>query len=285
MRKMFMMGVLLLMGASLSSCLVAKKKYDAEVAAKNKLIREKKRLQAQRKTLTGQAASLKKDTARLGKELRDLKGKYQSLLSSSNLTTTQLRKKLNDREKELQRKEKLLADREAIVKKLQSAIARKDNALKNLLGKVRNALKNFDPDELTVSSKNGKIYVSLSEKLLFKSGRVDVDQKGKRALGKLAEVLKKNKDIDIQIEGHTDDIPIRTGRYRDNWDLSVLRATSIVQILTKDYDVDAEILTPAGKGDTMPVASNKTKEGRAKNRRIEIVLSPKLDELLKLLEN
>lgn len=285
MRKMFMMGVLLLMGASLSSCLVAKKKYDAEVAAKNKLIREKKRLQAQRKTLTGQVASLKKDTARLGKELRDLKGKYQSLLSSSNLTTTQLRKKLNDREKELQRKEKLLADREAIVKKLQSAIARKDNALKNLLGKVRNALKNFDPDELTVSSKNGKIYVSLSEKLLFKSGRVDVDQKGKRALGKLAEVLKKNKDIDIQIEGHTDDIPIRTGRYRDNWDLSVLRATSIVQILTKDYDVDAEILTPAGKGDTMPVASNKTKEGRAKNRRIEIVLSPKLDELLKLLEN
>lgn len=285
MRKMFMMGVLLLMGASLSSCLVAKKKYDAEVAAKNKLIREKKRLQAQRKTLIGQVASLKKDTARLGKELRDLKGKYQSLLSSSNLTTTQLRKKLNDREKELQRKEKLLADREAIVKKLQSAIARKDNALKNLLGKVRNALKNFDPDELTVSSKNGKIYVSLSEKLLFKSGRVDVDQKGKRALGKLAEVLKKNKDIDIQIEGHTDDIPIRTGRYRDNWDLSVLRATSIVQILTKDYDVDAEILTPAGKGDTMPVASNKTKEGRAKNRRIEIVLSPKLDELLKLLEN
>lgn len=285
MRKMFMIGALLLMGASLSSCLVAKKKYDAEVAAKNKLIREKKRLQAQRKTLTGQVASLKKDTTRLGKELRDLKGKYQSLLSSSNLTTTQLRKKLNDREKELQRKERLLADREAIVKKLQSAIARKDNALKNLLGKVRNALKNFNPDELTVSSKNGKIYVSLSEKLLFKSGRVDVDQKGKQALGKLAEVLKKNKDIDIQIEGHTDNIPIRTGRYRDNWDLSVLRATSIVQILTKDYEVDAEILTPAGKGDTTPVASNKTKEGRAKNRRIEIVLSPKLDELLKLLEN
>lgn len=282
---MYVMALLCLLGASMSSCLVAKKKYDAEVAAKNKLIKEKKRLQAERRKLLGQVSLLKGDTTRLGKELVDLKKKYETLRQKSTLTTTQLRKQLNDREKELQRKEKLLADREAIVKRLQAAIDRKDNLLKNLLGKVRNALKNFDPDELTVTSKNGKIYVSLAEKLLFKSGRVDVDRKGKKALGKLADVLNKNQDIDIQIEGHTDSIPIRTAKFRDNWDLSVLRATSIVQILVKDYDVDPKTVTPAGRGDTSPVASNKKKDGRAKNRRIEIVLSPKLDELLKLLEN
>ena len=285
MRRMYVMALLCLLGASLSSCLVTKKKYDAEVAAKNKLIKEKKRLQAERRKLLGQVSSLKNDTTQLGKELRDMKRKYESLQQTSNLTTTQLRKKLNDREKELGRKEKLLKDREAIVKRLQAAIDRKDNLLKNLLGKVRNALKNFDPDELTVTSKNGKIYVSLAEKLLFKSGQISVDIKGKKALGKLADVLNKNQDIDIQIEGHTDSIPIRTGKFRDNWDLSVLRATSIVQILVKEYEVDPKTVTPAGRGETTPIASNKKKEGRAKNRRIEIVLSPKLDELLKLLEN
>ncbi len=283
-RSIYVMALFCLLGASLSSCLVAKKKYDAEVAAKNKLIKEKKRLQAERRKLLGQVSNLKNDTTRLGKELRDLNRKYASLRKSSNLTTTQLRKQLNEREKELQRKEQLLADREAVVKRLKEAIARKDNLLKNLLGKVRNALKNFDPDELTVTSKNGKIYVSLAEKLLFKSGRTDVDRKGKKALGKLAEVLNKNQDIDIQIEGHTDSIPITTARFRDNWDLSVLRATSIVRILVKDYDVDPKTVTPAGRGETTPVASNKRKEGRAKNRRIEIVLSPKLDELFKLLD-
>lgn len=285
MKKAFTLILIGVFGMSLSSCLVAKKKYDAEVAAKNKLIKEKRRLQGEKRNLLKQVAGLKTDTTRLGKELRDLQGKYKSLYQSSQLTTNDLRKKLNDREKELQRKEKLLADREAIVKKLQAAINRKDQMLKNLLGKVQNALKNFNPDELTVTSKNGKIYVSLSEKLLFKSGRTDVDRKGKRALGKLAEVLKKNTDIDIQIEGHTDSIPIRTAKFKDNWDLSVLRATSIVRILTKDYKVDPKILTPAGKGEGFPVASNKNKEGRARNRRIEIVLSPKLEELLKLLEN
>ncbi|HAS39057.1 MAG TPA: flagellar motor protein MotB [Microscillaceae bacterium] len=285
MRKTLTLGLMAIIGLSLSSCLVAKKKYDAEVAAKNKLIKEKRRLQADKRNLQKQVAGLKSDTTRLGKELRDLQNKYNALFQSSRLTTNDLRKKLNEREKELQRKEKLLADREAVVKKLQDAIDRKDKLLKNLLSKVQNALKNFNPDELTVTSKNGKIYVSLSEKLLFKSGRTDVDRKGKRALGKLAEVLKKNQDIDIQIEGHTDSIPIRTAKFKDNWDLSVLRATSIVRILTKDYEVDPKILTPAGKGEGFPVASNKDKEGRARNRRIEIVLSPKLEELLKLLEN
>ncbi len=285
MRKILTLVLIGMIGMSLSSCLVAKKKYDAEVAAKNKLIKEKRRLQADKRNLQKQVTGLKSDTTRLGKELRDLKAKYAALSQSSKLTTNELRNKLNAREKELQRKEKLLADRESVVKKLQDAINRKDKLLKNLLSKVQNALKNFNPDELTVTSKNGKIYVSLSEKLLFKSGRTDVDRKGKRALGKLAEVLKKNQDIDIQIEGHTDSIPIRTAKFKDNWDLSVLRATSIVRILTVDYEVDPKILTPAGKGEGFPVASNKNKEGRARNRRIEIVLSPKLEELLKLLEN
>lgn len=131
--------------------------------------------------------------------------------------------------------------------------------------------------------KNGKVYVSLSDKLLFKSGSAEVEDKGKQALKKLSEVLNKNNEIDVEIEGHTDNIPIKTARYEDNWDLSVHRATNIVRILQEEYAVNAKRLTAAGKGEFMPKASNETAEGRAKNRRTEIVLSPKLDELFKLI--
>ena len=123
----------------------------------------------------------------------------------------------------------------------------------------------------------------MSDKLLFKSGSAEVEEKGLDALKKLAEVLNNNKDVGVMIEGHTDNIPIKTAQFKDNWDLSVARATNIVRMLDEVHQVDAKNLTAAGRGEYMPKASNETAEGRAKNRRTEIILSPKLDELYKLI--
>jgi chemotaxis protein MotB len=124
----------------------------------------------------------------------------------------------------------------------------------------------------------------MSDKLLFKSGSAAVEAKGKEAIKLLAGVLNKNQDIDILIEGHTDNVPIKTAVYRDNWDLSVARATSIVRILTDEYKITPTRLTASGKGEFWPRATNETAEGRASNRRTEIILSPKLDEIMQLLK-
>ena len=132
--------------------------------------------------------------------------------------------------------------------------------------------------------KNGKVYVSLSDKLLFKSGSAAIEEKGLDAIRTLAEVLLKNADIDVLIEGHTDNIPIKTAKYEDNWALSADRALSIVRLLSVTHGVNPKRLEAAGRGEFYPKASNDTPEGRAKNRRTEIILSPKLDELYKLIE-
>jgi chemotaxis protein MotB len=156
-------------------------------------------------------------------------------------------------------------------------------AIENLRKKMTDALVNFKPEELSVSIKNGKVYVSLQESLLFPSGSAVVNPKGKEALGTLAEVLNLNPDINVLIEGHTDSIPMK-GRYEDNWALSVGRSTAIVRILTNTYKVDPLRVTASGRSKYEPVDTNETPEGRARNRRTEIILSPKLDELMKLLE-
>jgi chemotaxis protein MotB len=148
---------------------------------------------------------------------------------------------------------------------------------------MTDALVNFRPEELTVSIKNGKVYVSLQESLLFPSGSAAVNPKGKEALGTLAQVLNLNPDINVSIEGHTDSIPMK-GKFEDNWALSVGRATSIVRILTDTYKVDPTRVIASGRSKYEPVDVNETPEGRARNRRTEIILSPKLDELMKLLE-
>lgn len=179
---------------------------------------------------------------------------------------------LQEREKELQEKSKRVQELEDIINKQNESL----NALQNL---ISNALVNFKSDELTVETRNGKVYVSMSDKLLFQSGSTEVDVKGKEALQKLATALQKQPDISIAVEGHTDNVPISSGKFADNWDLSVLRATTITRILTK-YGLSPQRVSAAGRGEFFPVADNTTKEGRAKNRRTEIILSPKLDELM-----
>jgi len=163
-------------------------------------------------------------------------------------------------------------------------IARQDSITRRLNDILRDALLGFQSDELSVEVKNGKVYVSMSDKLLFQSGSASIEEKGKEAIKVLADVLGKNKDIDILIEGHTDTIPIHTAVYKDNWDLSVARSTSIVRILTNEYKIAPTRLTASGKGEFSPKATNSTPEGRAVNRRTEIILSPKLDEIMQLLK-
>lgn len=271
--------------------------------------------QALEKQLGDATAANKKlvnDTADCGKKLRDSEMKYKqlksmyddqvdqnkALLNNASTEKQKLLKELDDKQKELFTKEKeldnkqtdlnaltsKLNEKEKRVKELEELIAQKDAAVNNLKKNIENALLSFNKDDLSVTVKDGKIYVSLSEKLLFQSGSTDVDKKGIDALNKLAGVLEKQKDITIMIEGHTDNVPIKTACIKDNWDLSVLRATSIVRILTEKNNVDIKKVVPSGRGEFMPVAGNTTKEDKAKNRRTEIILSPDLDKIFKILE-
>jgi len=230
-------------------------------------------------------AQLTTDLNNLRTDHERLNGKYDVLVDKNILQSDEYSKNLKEKSDELIKKEKLLADREKALKEMQQIIARKDSITNRLNDILRKALLGFDSDELSVEIKNGKVYVSMSDKLLFKSGSSTIEAKGVDALKVLADVLNKNNDIDILVEGHTDSIPIKTALFKDNWDLSVIRATSIVRILSEDYKVSATRVTASGKGEFFPKATNTTPEGRAKNRRTEIVLSPKLDEIMNLLNS
>ena len=273
--------------------------YEARVKA---LEAELEQLKAQNEALTNDKdeltrtlSSTKSELDRLQVEFDELQGIYNNLLNNSgrlsrDLEAKQQRLENLSRELEDQRKanEALAADlraREARVSELEQIIADKEAAVDALRRKVSQALLSFAENDLTVEVRNGKVYVSLSEQLLFKSGSASVDPKGVDALRKLAGVLVENQDINILVEGHTDDVPLgRVQQYmKDNWDLSVMRATSIVRILT-NAGVNPSNVTAAGRGEFVPVASNETTEGRATNRRTEIILTPKLDELFQLLE-
>lgn len=233
---------------------------------------------------------LKKDISALNTKIKEIEKQYADLTNTNlsqaeqfDLVLKQKSDELKQKSDELIAKEKLLFERERVLTDLQQKIARQDSITQRLNDVLRNALLGFNSDELSVEIKNGKVYVSMSDKLLFKSGSAAVETKGKEAIKVLADVLDKNTDIDILVEGHTDNIPIKTAIYRDNWDLSVARATTIVRILTDEYKIEPTRLTASGKGEFSPRASNATPEERANNRRTEIILSPKLDEIMKLL--
>lgn len=222
----------------------------------------------------------------------------EKLLSSNQDETRKLIRDLQATQEELLRKEdslkvreRALAEtsdklrlREAKVAELQRILDSKDSAVNALRESVTKALLGFNNDGLTIEQKNGKVYVSLEERLLFASGSTTVDPKGEAALKELGNVLAKNTDINVLIEGHTDNVPIKGGPIKDNWDLSVLRATSVVRILEKNKGISPVRLTPAGKSEFQPIDSGNSPEARRKNRRIEVILTPKLDELFKVME-
>jgi chemotaxis protein MotB len=223
--------------------------------------------------LAQQVAQNEANIGQLKGQLGDLNKKYEDLQNQSGMTQNQLN----------QSKEQIAEQRRRLAQ-LQSLMDQQKRAIQDIRKKMTDALVGFNSKDLTVAIKNGKVYVSLSENLLFPSGSASVNPKGKEALGKLATVLNTNPDITVDIEGHTDSVPIR-GKYQDNWALSVARSTAIVRILTADYQVDPVRVEASGHSQYDPVQSNSTPDGRALNRRTEIILSPKLDELYKLLES
>ena len=208
----------------------------------------------------------------------------QMSLQAKEDTLKKLEEELNEKELRLNNLNTELAAREKRVKELEQMLARKDSAVAAIKKRVQDALLGFENDGLTIEQRNGKVYVSLEESLLFALGKYEVDAKGQEILKKLAVVLEQNPDINITVEGHTDNIPYRgSGDIKDNWDLSVKRATSVLKIITTNSKVDPTRLTAAGRGEYIPLDNSNTKEGRQKNRRTEIILVPKLDELYEFL--
>lgn len=271
--SLFAFFALLLLG---SSCVSKNKFLRAEWAATvskdslQGLLNDSRHTNAQ---MSSQVTHLLNDTTQMGNRIRQ----YQSLLNMNLSEQEKLNALLNQKKNELN-------ERERTINELQTLIKTQNERVQHLLSNVKDALLGFSSEELTVREKNGKVYVAMSDKLLFQSGSARLDKRGEEALGKLAEVLNKQTDIDVFIEGHTDNKPIHTSQFKDNWDLSVIRATSVVRILIKNYQVNPLQIQPSGRGEYMPVDDNATAEGRSKNRRTEIIMAPKLDKLFQMLQ-
>lgn len=300
-----------------SSCIVSKKKFDDMLAQKVKTEGQLTERTAQLEKanteitdLNGKVKSLKEDTTQLGAKIRNtsqrladlnkehdqLNAYYKNLMNSSgklNRDLAEQKQQLLSIQENLEKTRKLndslsvsLSEREQKVKELENVLSEKDKAVQALKNKITNALLNFKENDLTVQVKNGKVYVSLAEQLLFGSGSIEVDAKGVSALQQLAKAIKDQKDINIMVEGHTDNVPMpRKSNYmQDNWDLSVLRATAITRILTK-AGVSPNRVSSSGKGEYSPLAPNSSDLNKQKNRRTEIIITPDLDELFKILES
>ena len=264
---------------TLSSCVVSKQKYDIAEAGRLAAIFSRDSLadmlgvaRADYAALSRECDNLRSDTVQLRKGIRN----YQTLLDAN----------MNERDKltaELSKRMKELGEHEETIRQLQGVVNEQNERVRSLLDNVKSALKGFNSDELTVREEGGKVYVAMSDKLLFESGKAVVNEQGKVALGKLAGVLNRQTDIDVFIEGHTDSVPINTAVFKDNWDLSVIRATSVVRILTDEYAVNPMQIQPCGRGEFKPVDTNQTAEGRARNRRTEIIIAPRLDKLYEII--
>ncbi|MCG6188157.1 OmpA family protein [Maribellus maritimus] len=234
----------------------------------------------------------KQSNSALQKDVDDLQKQMEALNSGSSAEIEKLlaelqeaRGDLNSREDKLRAAEKELEERNAKLIELQNILAQQEQAVQDLKKKVMDALVGFNNNGLTVHEKNGKVYVSLEEKLLFKTGQWDVDPKGQQALKELSNVLAQNPDINIMVEGHTDDVPMHgSGAVKDNWDLSVMRATAVTKILTQNKQIDPKRIIAAGRSEYLPLLADKTTEGRQMNRRTEIILTPNLDELLEIID-
>jgi chemotaxis protein MotB len=251
----------LILSLAFTSC-VSSKKFTASKARIDKLQKDSAKSLDQLNECNAQVLKLNKEKATLQNENDLVKTDLADLSTESKLTIAQQAK---------------------LLKNFQNMIQSQKDVMTKLKNSIADALMNYKTDELSVYYKDGNVYVSLEEKLLFKSGSDVVDPKGKEALKSLAKVLNSTKDITVMIEGHTDNVPIKTTLFKDNWDLSTARAISIVRILTKDYGFESSRITASGRGEFHPVKTNATAEGRASNRRTEIILSPDLKELYKLL--
>lgn len=314
MNRIFLTSFLLVI---FSSCIVSKKKYDDLLAQKVRMeadladrSTELDQANADRASLDQKVGQLKEDTTNLGMDVRNTSQKlaslekeheqlysnYKNLLSNSgrmNRDFAQQQQQLLSIQENLERTRTLndslsnsLAEREKKVKELEQVLANKDKAVLDLKNMISNALLNFRENDISVTVKNGKVYVSLAEQLLFGSGSIQIDNKGVSALQQLAKAIRDQKDINITVEGHTDNVPVsrKSAYMNDNWDLSVMRATSITRILAK-AGVSPQQITASGRSEYVPLAQNDSPGNKQKNRRTEIIITPDLDELFRILES
>jgi len=223
--------------------------------------------------------ALEEDTTGLNKLIRE----YELTLKEYERISTL---KISENEKlklMVIKKNSEIVEKEKRINELDSILNTQKSILNEIMFQVKNALIGFNKDEIAIYMKEGKIYVSLSDNLLFSSGSSTLDSKGKNAIGILSNVIKTQKDLELMIIGHTDSIPIKTANIKDNWDLSVQRANSVVRLMIDSYSVNPSQITSAGRSEFAPISTNETKEGQALNRRIEIIILPKLNKLYELI--
>jgi chemotaxis protein MotB len=259
----------------LFSC-VSSKKFKDQVAKNNELSTKYSTLLGEyndciknRTDLTGQKASLETDNSTLKSQMANLQKENEYLKQNSTTLLNQL--------------ENIVA-KDAYIQNLQQAISKKDSLNMVLVMNLKGAIGNLDDKDINIKVDKGVVYIDISDKLLFASGKYDVTEKAKVVLGKVAMVLKNQPDIEFMVEGHTDNVPFKSGVLLDNWDLSVKRATSVIRILQNEYGLQPSHMTAAGRSEYIPVTDNNTAEGRAANRRTRIVILPQLDQFFQLLE-
>lgn len=279
MRTIFQSLILLFSISLMSSCVVmSTKKYNTLLLQKDSISLGWEASRIKVNALEGEIVSLRSDTALLNDKISELERELKSLDESYSALKSNSSFEIQKLAEDLQKREERLKEVEDILKKRDEAT----NALKN---KLQKALLGFQQNGLSVDIRNGKVYVSLTDKLLFSSGSIIIDEKGELALKELAKVLKTQPEINISVEGHTDNQRVvNLGQIKDNWDLSVLRATSVVRFLTEIEKIENDRITATGKGEFQPLEAGSSAEVRSRNRRIEIVLSPKLDELYNLIK-
>ncbi|WP_395051701.1 OmpA family protein [Flavobacterium sp.] len=263
------------------------------IKSKNQLELDQEALNKELAKIKSEREKLQADYAALNKKMDVLQDSYTALeknssesLKANMAKNRELLEQLGAKEKALALEQEQLNKNNQRLKELEDLIAAKEASMRKLKETLSNALNGFEGKGLTVEQKNGKVYVSMENKLLFNSGSWAVGTEGKKAVVEVGKVLGDNPDISVLIEGHTDDDPFGgSGPIADNWDLSTKRATAIVAILSENKKVNKQNLTAAGRGEFSPLASNATAEGKAKNRRIEIILTPRLDEIADMLKD
>ena len=275
------LGLLLILFSS--SC-VSTSTYDAQVQKADSLQKVLQGVIGEKNQVSASNAGNLAIIADLNEEIRICKEKVRSLEQQVEQATKSSSEEIKGLLTQLEKAEEDLFERETKLRELQSLIKQRDSSMNALRERVEQSLLGFKDSGLEIEVKNGKVYVKMSNQLLFKSGSTVIDQRGRDALSQLATVLSQQTDISVMIEGHTDNKPINNARIADNWDLSVLRSTEVARILTIENGIDPKRIIASGRSEFMPTDEADTQEARAKNRRTEIILSPKLDELFNLVK-
>lgn len=270
--------LLALCGTFLVSCVSSKKYSELEALQKstNDLLNS---ATVKLNTCDEEKANALANVAALEEQISFLKANNQDLISNLGNLTTLSQKGAENLEKSLES----LKEKDSRITNLRDAVTRKDSVTLALVTSLKGVLGNIADEDIEINVEKGVVYVSISDKLLFRSGSFSVNKAAKDVLGKVAKVINDKPELEFMVEGHTDNVPIKVEGTQDNWDLSVRRATAIVRILQNDFDVAPERMTAAGRGEYIPVADNDSSAGRAKNRRTRIVVLPKLDQFYDLI--